>query len=565
MRRLFIAFLIIMAMVSCKQENDVVAEVGDFTVTRQELADALSRRFPKMKNFRDLDMKKKRPVLNQLIRERLKLNAAYDMGLDKDPEIVVKYTQRRTQMLKERAFERLVIDSLISDSLIMDAHQKSRYELRASHILIGYASSSVKNVTRNGKQAHDLAVEIKHKLQNGADFEKLALQYSDDPNVKSNHGNLGFFNWGRMVRAFQDTAYALEPGQIGGPVLTRYGFHIIRLDEKRPNKRWQEELTPLERRDIKYYMFGGIRDSGMARWEKLVERKKKRYHYQVDEDAVKKLQELNLELDKKNMLRQKYYTDEQKELVLAGWDGGRLTGEELLAGIPDEAPGRVRGLIQLPRLKKYVEKQSEARFVAFLAETMGVDKEADIVRQLDKYLHYLMVRAAERREIKDKVHLSRDTLRAYYDTHPSEFLIPEKLELSFIYCKDRAKIDKVYKLARQGRDFRKLAETYSDDAFYAKKGGYVGFRAVNGFGKLAREAFKHGPNQIIEPVPYKKGWAIVKTGPKKENVLRSFEDAYNQIRVKLKQLKTRERRGKWERELQDKYSVTINETLLASI
>ncbi len=565
MRWFILAITAFVLLTYCKQDPDVVAEAGDFTVTRQELSDALIHRFPKIKNFKELDMKKKRPVLNQLIRERLKLNAAYDAGLDEDSAIRMKYTQRKIQLLKERAFERLVIDSIVSDTLINDAHMKAQYELRASHILIGYENSEVRNPERTGKQAHDLAVELVKKLRNGADFKKLALAYSDDPNVKSNYGNLGYFTWGVMVPAFQDTAFSMEPGQIKGPVLTRFGFHIIRLDEKRPNKKWREELSAGKRRDIKYYLFNSMRDSGMVRWNRLMDRMKKKYHYHIDEASVKKLQQLNVELDKKNMLRQKYYTDDQKELVLAGWDGGEYTGRELLESVPDGVPGRVRGLTHLPKLMQYVKTQSEARFVVFISGLFGIDREPDIVEKLRKYKRYLMVRAIEKQEITNKIKLTKDTLRAYYDTHAQEFTLPEKIEISFIFCKDNKIAKKVYQKARTGADFRTLAKKYSDDPFYAKKGGYVGFRPVNGFGKISEQAFKMGPNRIGEPLPYRDGWAVIKTGPKKEKVLRSFEEAYNQIRVKLRQLRTRERRGKWEKELKDKYTVKIYEDIFASV
>ena len=68
----------------------------------------------------------------------------------------------------------------------------------------------------------------------GADFAALAKGYSDDPGTKSGGGDLGWFGRGRMVKEFEDASYALKPGAVSGPVKTQFGYHIIKLEERRP-------------------------------------------------------------------------------------------------------------------------------------------------------------------------------------------------------------------------------------------------------------------------------------------------------------------------------------------
>jgi parvulin-like peptidyl-prolyl isomerase len=72
------------------------------------------------------------------------------------------------------------------------------------------------------------------QLREGADFAELAKQYSDDRGSKANGGMIyGWAEKGKFVPPFEEAAFAMEPGQISDLVLTRFGYHIIRLDEKR--------------------------------------------------------------------------------------------------------------------------------------------------------------------------------------------------------------------------------------------------------------------------------------------------------------------------------------------
>src|SRR5205085_2612932 len=101
-------------------------------------------------------------------------------------------------------------------------------EIRASHILI--------DPKKHGDvAAAALAKETRDKLLAGADFANLAAEVSDDPTARSNHGQLGWFVSSRMDPAFSKAAFALKNvGDLSEPVLSSFGWHIIRLDGRRP-------------------------------------------------------------------------------------------------------------------------------------------------------------------------------------------------------------------------------------------------------------------------------------------------------------------------------------------
>jgi peptidyl-prolyl cis-trans isomerase D len=102
-------------------------------------------------------------------------------------------------------------------------------QVKARHILIAVPEGAD---AKTDAAAKAKAQGILDQLHHGGDFAALAKQYSDDPGSKDNGGELGFFTRGKMVPAFEQAAFALQPGQISGLVKTSFGYHIIQVEEK---------------------------------------------------------------------------------------------------------------------------------------------------------------------------------------------------------------------------------------------------------------------------------------------------------------------------------------------
>lgn len=101
-------------------------------------------------------------------------------------------------------------------------------QVHARHILL--KTGEGKNEEEVKKQADELV----RKLRSGADFAALAKEFSEDPGSKENGGDLGFFDRGRMVPEFEKAAFSQAPNQVGDPVKTQYGYHIIEVLQKQP-------------------------------------------------------------------------------------------------------------------------------------------------------------------------------------------------------------------------------------------------------------------------------------------------------------------------------------------
>jgi peptidyl-prolyl cis-trans isomerase D len=104
-------------------------------------------------------------------------------------------------------------------------------EVRARHILVKVEEGAPEE---EAGAARARIEEIRERITEGADFADVALEVSEDPGSKERGGDLGFFARGRMVPAFEEVAFSLEPGVLSEPVRSAFGFHLIRVEEKRP-------------------------------------------------------------------------------------------------------------------------------------------------------------------------------------------------------------------------------------------------------------------------------------------------------------------------------------------
>jgi parvulin-like peptidyl-prolyl isomerase len=98
--------------------------------------------------------------------------------------------------------------------------------VRASHILLMYKGSDRSSATRSKEEAQQQIQGLLTQVQGGADFAALAREHSDCPS-KAKGGDLGSFGRGQMVKAFEDTTFAMPVGGVSGIVETQFGYHII--------------------------------------------------------------------------------------------------------------------------------------------------------------------------------------------------------------------------------------------------------------------------------------------------------------------------------------------------
>jgi len=202
-------------------EDALVAKVGNLEIRQSELDIALANLDPQLSQLPD--EQKKVAALSSAIDVKLLAGNATAEGLKDDPAY-----QQRMQFIAERELHNLYFKKHVVDA-VTDDEVKARYEkeiaalpkqeeVRARHILV---------------KTEDEAKAIIAELDKGKDFVELAKEKSTDPN-KSEGGDLGYFTKGRMVPEFEQAAFAMEKGTYSKtPVKTQFGFHVIKVEDKR--------------------------------------------------------------------------------------------------------------------------------------------------------------------------------------------------------------------------------------------------------------------------------------------------------------------------------------------
>lgn len=185
-----------------------------------------------LENDADIEEARKEPFddhldfLKRYINFRLKVKDAIDRGYDKDPAIQEELREYRQQLATPYLIEKEIIDKNLRD-----LYRKRQEEISASHILTLVSPSASPADTLRAYKKIMAALSL---VRSGEPFDSVAVEYSEDPSVVRNKGLLGYFSGGMMVYQFENAAYAMKPGQVGGPVRTRYGYHLIKVWERRP-------------------------------------------------------------------------------------------------------------------------------------------------------------------------------------------------------------------------------------------------------------------------------------------------------------------------------------------
>ena len=198
--------------------QDVLLEIDNDQITLDEF----SHIFNKNNENEEIDKAYLDEYVELFINFKLKVKEAKNLGFDTVPSFINELEGYRKQLAKP-----YLRDDNFNDELFDEALDRIQYDINANHILINI-------VDENNDEALNKIKDIRKQILNGnISFEEAAVKFSDDKSALENKGNLGYFTAFMMVYDFETAAYTTPIGEISQPVKTKYGYHILKVNEKR--------------------------------------------------------------------------------------------------------------------------------------------------------------------------------------------------------------------------------------------------------------------------------------------------------------------------------------------
>ena len=223
MKRYAFLILLFVAAIMGAQQSPVLMKINGKPVSVKEFETMYTKNLDLVQDPAQKDIDNYRQLFT---RYKLELEDAYQKKYDTIPQL-----QRELKSYRRDLAKKYLADNDIIDKLVKEAYERMKTDVHVAHILVQVSADAAPQDTL---KAYKKIMEIYKKAQAGEDFGKLAQQYSQDPSAKKNQGDLDYINVFHTVYPFETAAYNTPVGKISKPFRTRFGYHIVKVLDKRP-------------------------------------------------------------------------------------------------------------------------------------------------------------------------------------------------------------------------------------------------------------------------------------------------------------------------------------------
>lgn len=218
MNRILLLFLICFK-VSFSQlyKNDILFEVNDSIILTEEFHRVYNKNIELIDEINQKDFES---YLDLFINYKIKLAEAYDLGLHEDP----KYKSELNKYAKQLQNTYLT-DKDTEEKFLKEAYERTKFEVNVSHVLIKFDENNYDTI-----QVYNKLKSLKNAFLNSSVDDFIKNHNHDNKMIVE---NLGYFSAFKMIYDFENIAYQTPVGQVSEPFRTRFGFHILKVNDKR--------------------------------------------------------------------------------------------------------------------------------------------------------------------------------------------------------------------------------------------------------------------------------------------------------------------------------------------
>ncbi len=562
--------LLVVSFTYCSRDNTLVARVGTKKITITEF----EGEFAKGKNaeqIKSATLEDKKIFLDGMINRQLKIIGAFQNGVDTTKTVIDQVKDRSRGFMFNRLIELEVIQKVLPESEIKDYYEKTNKEVKIRQIFITFQPNNIEQK----KSALNRIKEIYKRLKNREDFEKLAIDVSEDANTAKKGGDKGYLRWGptSAENPVYVTAFSMKENDISEPIETPNGYYLIKVEniKKIQNPPYEQQKEKIRRQ---FYSINNkkIEDTYYEYMDKLkakyklvlvnesIEMFAKKYlatgadssaKYEIAEDSLqKKISPLDS------------FTDSEKNKVIVSFRNGNLTINDLteeLKRYPDYRRPQFRNI-------EDVQNFINGRLVPpYLLEqevnAKNISQDKLVKKQVESFRENIMINEIQRIQINNNINITEQDLEGYFKDHNDEYKNPEKREIQQIYVTDKSLAEDIVKRARRGSDFTQLFHRYNQKESLKEKSGKL--EIIEGYAGIGKSAFQIGMGEVTDPIKIGEGYSIVKVLNVIAPTYKTYEESKNVVTSKVRRIAYENREKKWIEELRNRINFVVYENNLA--
>lgn len=355
-----------------------------------------------------------------------------------------------------------------------------------------------KRIAESDRFALERAEAVMKKVLDGEDWDSLAAIYSEDKQNASNGGDLGFFMRGRMVPEFDSAAFATEPGTITGPVSTQFGYHIIKVEDYKP-----ESLKPLEG-DTEAQITGIIR------------RDKEKEIAQAYVDSLKENSTFSYNDEVLNN-DDSTFSDDTWVMVADGTD--TLFYNTYMESLPRFRAWKNLDTLTVDDKMEMLDFMKVNLLLLHAVKELGYMEHPDVVKASEEFVNR-EARQEVNSFLKDQEYEpTEEEVESYFDAHRKDYTVERKLLVYHIIFQDSLQAEAVRDSLLLGAKFEDMAKRYypgePEIREVAYNLDYIGPQDMGEVFYKAADALKVG--EISHPVKTEWGYHLIKLVNRKED------------------------------------------------